>query len=98
MKQTAVGELIEYFVKQQKEGCSHWCIHDLIAQLYVSKEMEKEQIIEAYHEGQLCILDIFEKSLVPMGFESTSDKEDKEDAEQYYRVRWKNINLKQKRL
>ena len=60
MKQTAVGELIEYFVKQQKEGCSHWCIHDLIAQLYVSKEMEKEQIFkaknisakEAYEAGQ----------------------------------------------
>ena len=48
MKQTAVGELLEYFVKQQKEGCSHWCIHDLIAQLYVAKEMEKEQIIDAY--------------------------------------------------
>ena len=48
MKQTAVGELIEYFVKQQKEGCSHWCIHDLIAQLYVAKAMEKEQIIDAY--------------------------------------------------
>ena len=48
MKQTAVGELLEYFVKQQKEGCSHWCIHDLIAQLYVAKAMEKEQIIDAY--------------------------------------------------
>ena len=48
MKQTVVGELIKYFVKQQKEECSHWCIHDLIAQLYVSKEMEKEQIIKAY--------------------------------------------------
>ena len=48
MKQTAVEKLIEYFVKQQKEGCSHWCIHDLIAQLYVAKEMEKEQIIEAF--------------------------------------------------
>jgi hypothetical protein len=48
MKQTAVEWLIEYFIKQQKEGCSHWCIHDLIAQLYVAKEMEKEQIIEAF--------------------------------------------------
>lgn len=56
MKQTAVGELIEYFVKQQKEGCSHWCIHDLIAQLYVSKEMEKEQIKHAYNSDRpnLC--------------------------------------------
>ena len=48
MKQTAVDKLLEYFIKEQKEGCSHWCIHDLIAQLYVAKEMEKEQIIEAY--------------------------------------------------
>ena len=53
MKQTAVGELIEYFVKQQKEGCSHWCIHDLIAQLYVSKEMEKEQMEDSYCFGIL---------------------------------------------
>jgi hypothetical protein len=47
MKQTAVDKLLEYFIKEQKEGCSHWCIHDLIAQLYVAKEMEKEQIIES---------------------------------------------------
>jgi hypothetical protein len=41
---TAVEELIEYFVKQQKEGCSHWCIHDLIAQLYVAKLIEIDQM------------------------------------------------------
>jgi hypothetical protein len=41
---TAIGELLEYFIKEQKEGCSHWCIHDLIAQLYVAKEKEKEQM------------------------------------------------------
>ncbi len=44
---TAVDKLLEYFIKEQKEGHSHWCIHDLIAQLYVAKEMEKEQIIDA---------------------------------------------------
>lgn len=48
MKQTALEMLIEYFLTQQKEGCSHWRIHDLIAQLYVFKEIEKEQIIEAH--------------------------------------------------
>ena len=47
MKQTAIGELLEYFIKEQKEGCSHWCIHDLIAQLYVAKEKEKEQMRKA---------------------------------------------------
>ena len=52
MKQTAVEKLLEFFIKQEKEGCSHWCIHDLIAWLYISKEMEKEQIIDAYNEGQ----------------------------------------------
>lgn len=44
MKQTAVDKLLEYFIKEQKEGRSHWCIHDLIAQLYVAKEMEREQM------------------------------------------------------
>ena len=48
MKQTAVEKLLEFFIKKEKEGCSHWCIHDLIAWLYISKEMEKEQIINAY--------------------------------------------------
>ena len=49
---TAVQELIEYFTKEEKKGTSHWCVHDLIAKLYVSKEMEKQQIIDAYHEGK----------------------------------------------
>ena len=48
MKQTAIDKLIEYFIKEEKQGCSHWCIHDLIAQLYLSKEMEKEQMRKAY--------------------------------------------------
>jgi hypothetical protein len=51
MKQTAVDKLLEYFIKEQKEGCSHWCIHDLIAQLYVAKEMEKEQLCYFYVKG-----------------------------------------------
>jgi hypothetical protein len=52
MKQTAVDKLLEYFIKEQKEGRSHWCIHDLIAQLYVAKEMEKEQIMDAYKAAE----------------------------------------------
>ena len=48
---TAVDKLLEYFIKEQKEGRSHWCIHDLIAQLYVAKEMEKNQIIDAFKQG-----------------------------------------------
>ena len=48
MKETAVEKLLEFFIKKEKEGCSHWCIHDLIAWLYISKEMEKEQIIDAW--------------------------------------------------
>jgi hypothetical protein len=48
MKQTAVELLLKYFIEQQKKGYSNWCIHDLIAQLYKAKEMEKEQIMEAF--------------------------------------------------
>jgi hypothetical protein len=51
MKQTAVEKLLEYFIKKEKEGCSHCCIHDLIAWLYISKEIEKEQIIDAWNDG-----------------------------------------------
>jgi hypothetical protein len=48
MKQTAVEKMIRYFIEQKNNGVSHWCINDLIAQLYQAKAMEKEQIIDAY--------------------------------------------------
>jgi hypothetical protein len=48
MKQTAVEKMIQYFIEQKNNGVSHWCINDLIGQLYQAKEMEKEQIIDAY--------------------------------------------------
>ena len=51
MKQTAVEKMIQYFIEQKDNGASHWCINDLIAQLYQAKAMEKEQIIEAYNNG-----------------------------------------------
>lgn len=73
---TAVEELIEYFVKQQKEGCSHWCIHDLIAQLYVAKLIEKEQIVEAYCNGCLDITK--DENIFP-----------RETSEQYYNETFK---------
>ena len=47
MKQTAVEKMIQYFIEQKNNGVSHWCINDLIAQLYQAKAMEKEQIINA---------------------------------------------------
>ena len=56
MKQTAVEKLLEYFIKKEKEGCSHWCIHELIAWLYISKEMEKEQIIDALMTSEVELL------------------------------------------
>ena len=52
---TAIDELIEYFIEQQKKGCSNWCIHDLIAKLYKAKEIEKEQIMWAHESGIGCI-------------------------------------------
>ena len=76
MKQTAVEKMIQYFIEQKYNGASHWCIDDLIAQLYQAKAMEKEQIIEAFVE---CW-----KSNVPDGVEC------KLDAEQYYNETYKN--------
>lgn len=57
MEQTSVNKLIEYFDKQQKEGCTHWCIHDLIAQLYVAEELEKQQIMIAVYDSMGTNLD-----------------------------------------
>jgi len=50
MKQTVVEKMIQYFIEQKDNGASHWCINDLIAQLYQAKAMEKEQIVDALQE------------------------------------------------
>ena len=50
-KQTAVEQVLKYFIEQEKNNVSHWCIHDLIAQLYVAKEMEQKQHREKWQEG-----------------------------------------------
>ena len=52
MKQTAVEKMIEYFIEQKNNGVSHWCINDLIGQLYQVKAMEKEIIQLAYLDGR----------------------------------------------
>ena len=59
MKQTAVEKMIQYFIEQKNNGVSHWCINDLIAQLYQAKAMEKEQIMEAWYD---CIVSIAGKN------------------------------------
>lgn len=48
---TAVEKLIEYFIKEKNNGCYQVCIHDLIAQLYLAKEMEQEQHREKWKNG-----------------------------------------------
>ena len=48
---TAVEKMIQYFIEQKDNGASHWCINDLIAQLYQAKAMEKEQIMDAWFDG-----------------------------------------------
>jgi hypothetical protein len=53
MEQTAVEKMIQYFIEQKNNGVSHWCINDLIGQLYQAKEMEKEQIGKAFLNGRL---------------------------------------------
>ena len=61
----------------------------LIELIEQAKAMEKEQVIDSYHKGQLSVLDVLEKVLTPMGFDSTSYKEDKEDANEYYKQTFK---------
>ena len=55
MKRTAVEKMIQYFIEQKNNGCYQVCIHDLIAQLYQAKEMEKHQIVDAFSEGTRMI-------------------------------------------
>ena len=52
MEQTAVEKMIQYFIEQKDNGASHWCINDLIAQLYQAKAMEKEQIMDAFEAAE----------------------------------------------
>jgi hypothetical protein len=83
MKQTAVEITI-----QNVDQCLN--AEDVKSMLGELLEMEKQQIIKSYHDGQLSILHIVEESLTPLGFDSTSDKEDKEDAIDYYNETFKN--------
>lgn len=82
MKQTAV-EWLEKAIALYVERCS------LQKEFNHAKAMEKEQVIDSYHKGQLSVLDVLEKVLTPMGFDSTSYKEDKEDANEYYKQTFK---------
>jgi len=58
-----------------------------------ANKMFEQQIVKSYHEGQLSVLHIVEESLTPLGFDSTSDKEDKEDAIDYYNQTFKQQEL-----
>ena len=40
---TAVEKVIEYYIKERNNGCYQVCIHDLIAQLYLAKEIEQQR-------------------------------------------------------
>ena len=77
MNQTAVEKMIQYFIEQKDNGASHWCINDLIAQLYQAKAMEKEQHQETFKQARLA--KIFEKDMPPVW----------ESWEQYYNETFK---------
>jgi hypothetical protein len=51
-KQTAVELLIKSFEERIKNGNTHHCLYDLLAQLHQAKQMEREQIIEAHGDKQ----------------------------------------------
>ena len=75
MKQTAVDFIIE---KLAENGVLH------SSDIWMAKSIEKAQIIDAHLDGQLNVLNIIEEYLTPIGFISTSDKENKEDSIDYY--------------
>jgi ATP-dependent protease HslVU (ClpYQ) ATPase subunit len=69
MKQTVVE-----FLAEKLESITQ----DLFNQ---AKEMEKQQIIEAYHKAQLSLIEVVIESFKP---NEKNDLDDKNDAEQYY--------------
>ncbi len=52
-----------------------------------AKEMEKQEIIEAYHKAQLSLIEVVIESFEP---NEKNDLDDKNDAEQYYNEKLKN--------
>jgi hypothetical protein len=78
MKQTAVEKMIQYFIEQKNNGASHWCINDLLGQLYQAKAMEKEQIIKTAQDNFYIGQDL-----------ANGYKVDWESAEQYYNETFK---------
>jgi hypothetical protein len=83
MKQTAVEQFEAHLIEYGFD----LSLHKFEIQTF--KAVEKEQVIDSYHKGQLSVLDVLEKVLTPMGFDSTSYKEDKEDANEYYKQTFK---------
>ena len=75
MKQTAVDFIIE---KLAENGVLH------SSDIWMAKSIEKAHIIDAHLDGQLNVLNIIEEYLTPIGFISTSHKENKEDSIDYY--------------
>ena len=78
MKQTAVEWLANEFYEKLEVRGDGALFNDLVDQ---AKEMEKQQIIEAYYKSQLDLIEIVVEGLQP---KENPDLEDKTDAEQYY--------------
>jgi hypothetical protein len=76
MKQTAVEWLVE-----QLPIYGYNVVKIFPELLEQAKEMEKQQIIEAYYKSQLDLIEIVVEGLQP---KENPDLEDKTDAEQYY--------------
>jgi len=57
----------------------------LIKDAYALLETEKQQIIDAYHEGQIVIIDDF---MEVTGTKIQVPENDREDAEQYYKEKY----------
>ncbi|MCL1656792.1 hypothetical protein M2T79_09290 [Elizabethkingia miricola] len=96
---TALQELIEKANKfKEVSFTGKLDIDDVIEELNNSLEREKEQITEAYHNGQVIVFNLLKKAFPNYKFPLTQDEVNKiecglevnEDAEDYYIEKYNN--------
>ncbi|GJN60448.1 hypothetical protein [Elizabethkingia anophelis] len=101
---TALQELIEDIEVYKEEAMTYRNIRELTALNYVLikcsllEEKEKQQIMEAYHNGQVIVFNLLKKAFPNYKFPLTQDEVDKiecgldvnEDAEDYFNSKYGN--------
>lgn len=91
MSKTAMQQLIEQLESKKSESVNPWFQSGLNNAIHQAKQLiqtEKEQIINAYHDGQITMINDFAEI---SGITLNIPENDKEDAQQYHKNNFEDI-------